>query len=43
MSNSDTSNYAWENVYGAIGTHNIAKEGTNWEVLRVEYICKFGG
>jgi hypothetical protein len=30
-------------VYGAIGPHNIAKEGTNWDVLRVRYICKFGG
>jgi len=30
-------------VYGAIGPHNIAKEGINWEVLKVRYIYKFGG
>jgi len=43
MFNSDSSNSALENVYSAIGAHNIAKEGKIWEILRVRYICKFGG
>jgi hypothetical protein len=41
-SNVDTSYFAQENANDHIGPHDIAKEGSSWEVLNGGYICKFG-